>query len=230
MQLATFHHPTSHCNIPGVLGHSVNFKILKTFLQCRRLVFPDYFSVSCNCSKNEHQEGFYNSYTHGNIFHALSVNEDSQNNTEDLQVRSDHVKHYILATIKIKNIGPENLSEIGLLIGSSARKKLPVIVILEHSTVKEVKKWELSGENNKDVTKHFSGATTDNMKLYIRSPHYQIIQSLLSCGTNDWRQNTSAVETEQRILEFNFKFQSDSNNILISGFVPLRDKSNAKAA
>ena len=114
MQLATFHHPTSHCNIPGVLGHSVNLKIPKKFPLCRRLMFPDYFSVSCDCSKNDHQEGFYNSYTHDNAFHALSVHEDSQNNTEDLQVTSDHVKHYILATIKIKNIVPENLPEIGL--------------------------------------------------------------------------------------------------------------------
>ena len=111
-----------------------------------------------------------------------------------------------------------------------ARKILSVTVILEHTIVKEAKKWELSGENNKDVTNHFSGATTDNMKSYIRSPHYQIIQSLLSCGTNDWRQNTSAVEIVQKILEFNFKFQSGSNNILISGFVPLPDKSNAKVA
>ena len=38
--------------------------------------------------------------------------------------QSHHVKQYILTTIKIKNIQPEKLPEIGLLIENSAKKKL----------------------------------------------------------------------------------------------------------
>ena len=44
------------------------------------------------------------------------------------------------------------------------------------------------------------------------------------------RQNTSAVEIGQKILELAVSCKSDSNNILISGIVPRRDKLNAKAA
>ena len=42
-----------------------------------------------------------------------------------------------------------------------------VTVILGDSVVKEVKEWELLDENNKFLTKQFSGATTDDMKSYI---------------------------------------------------------------
>ena len=47
-------------------------------------------------SKNKHQKSSYNSYTHDNRFHSLSVNEDSQNNNEDLTSQSHQVKYYIL--------------------------------------------------------------------------------------------------------------------------------------
>ena len=42
--------------------------------------FPKRFSAS------RHQESSYNSYTHENRFHALSVNEYSQINNEDLDI------------------------------------------------------------------------------------------------------------------------------------------------
>ena len=37
-------------------------------------------------SKSHHQKSSCNSYTHDNRFHALSVNEDSQNSNEDLHI------------------------------------------------------------------------------------------------------------------------------------------------
>ena len=44
------------------------------------------------------------------------------------------------------------------------------------------------------------------------------------------RQNTSSVETEQKILKLAVFGKLDSNNILISGIFPRQDKLNAKAA
>ena len=97
--------------------------------------------------------------------------------------------------------------------------------------MKELKEWELSDENNIVVTKHFSGATTDDMNSYIQptisnDPEFFV----LHCGNNDLRQNTSVVETEQKILELAISCKLDSRNILISGVVPSRDKLNVKAA
>ena len=69
------------------------------------------------------------------------------------------------------------------------------MVILGDSIVKEVKGQELSDENNKVITKQFSGATTDNMKSYIQPTVSNDPECIvLHCATNDLRQNTSAVE------------------------------------
>ena len=64
-----------------------------------------------------------------------------------------------------------------------------------------------TNSNNKVVTKHFSGATTDDMKSCLQPTvlHYM------------------------KILELATSYKSYSN-ILISGTVPSRDKLNAKAA
>ena len=80
-------------------------------------------------------------------------------------------------------------------------------------------------------TKYYSGATTDDMKSYIQPTISNDPECIvLHCGTNDLRKNTSTVEIGQKILELAVSCKSDSNNILISGIVPRRDKLNAKAA
>ena len=59
-----------------------------------------------------------------------------------------------------------------------------------------------------------------------------MIQSVLSCTVvpTTLRQNTIAVEIGQKILELEVSCKSDSNNVLISGIVPPREKVNVKAA
>ena len=41
-------------------------------------------------------------------------------------------------------------------------------VIFGDSLIKDMKGWELSDESNEVVTKHFCGATTNDMKTYIQ--------------------------------------------------------------
>ena len=77
--------------------------------------------------------------------------------------QSHHVKRYILTTINIKNIQPEKRPDNQ----KQRQKKPPITVFLGNSIVKEIKGWDLSDQNNKVVTKHFSGATTDDMKSYV---------------------------------------------------------------
>ena len=51
--------------------------------------------------------------------------------------------------------------------------------------MKEVKGWELSDENNKVVTKQFSGATIDDIKSYIQPTISNDLECIvLHCGTN----------------------------------------------
>ena len=91
--------------------------------------------------------------------------------------------------------------------------------------IKEVKVRELLHENNKDVTKEFSGATTDDMKSYI----YPTISNdpdciVLYCGKNDQRQNNNAVEIGHKILELVVSSKSDSNNIQYLELFPVEIK------
>ena len=114
-------------------------------------------------SKNNHQKSSCSSCTHDNRFRALSVNEDTQNSNEDLRVRessretahSDDNQNQKYSTRKTTRNRPVNRKQ--------RHKNLPVMVILGYSIVKKVKWWELPDENNKVVTKEFSGATTDDM-------------------------------------------------------------------
>ena len=131
--------------------------------------------------------------------------------------QSHHVKRYIQATIKIKNIRPEKLTEIDLLI-------------MKDSIMKEVKGWDISENNSKVVTKHFNGATTDDMSYTQPTISNDSEDIVLHCDTNNMKQNFSAVEIGQKILELAASCKSDSNNILISGIVQSRGKLNAKAA
>ena len=69
------------------------------------------------------------------------------------------------------------------------------------------------------------------MKSYIQPTKSNDPECIvLLCGTNYLRQNTSTAEIGQKILELAVSCKADSNNILISGIVPRRDKLNVKAA
>ena len=69
------------------------------------------------------------------------------------------------------------------------------------------------------------------MKSYIQHTIANNPECIVLHGvTNNLRQNTTAIEIGQKTLVLAVSCKSDSNNILISGIVPSRDKFNAKAA
>ena len=112
--------------------------------------------------------------------HALSVNEDTQNSIEDLQVTESSPE-----TVHSDDNQNQQHSTRKTNRNWSVNRKQPpknpqVTVISGDSIVKEVKGWELSDENNKVVTKQFSGATTDDMKSYIQ-PTISNVQIVLFC-------------------------------------------------
>ena len=88
-------------------------------------------------------------------------------NNEDLQVTEssrgtlhfDDNQYQKHPTGKTSRNRPDNQKQ--------RQKKLPITVFLGNSIVKEIKGWDLSDQNNKVVTKYFSGATTDDMKSYV---------------------------------------------------------------
>ena len=69
--------------------------------------------------KNNHQKSSCSSCTHDNRFRAMRMLKIAM---KIYKSESHHVKQHILTTIKIKNIRPEKLPGIDLLIGNSAIK------------------------------------------------------------------------------------------------------------
>ena len=100
-------------------------------------------------------------------------------------------------------------------------------MILDNSLVKYIKGWELSDENNKVVTKHFSRVNMTDMKSYLlpaKSCNPENI--VIHWGTGNLKKN-SANEISNDIIEVALLCKSD-NNALVSVIIPRSGKRNAK--
>ena len=98
---------------------------------------------------------------------------------------------------------------------------------LNNSLVKYIKGWELSDENNKVVTKHFSRANMTDMKSHLlpaKSCNPENI--VIHWGTDNLKKN-SANEVRNDIIEVALLCKSD-NNALVSVIIPRSGKRNAK--
>ena len=98
---------------------------------------------------------------------------------------------------------------------------------LNNSLVKYIKGWEISDENNKVVTKHFSRANMTDMKSYLlpaKSCNPENI--VIHWGIDNLKKN-SANEVSNDIIEVALLCKSD-NNALVSVIIPRSGKRNAK--
>lgn len=75
---------------------------------------------------------------------------------------------------------------VGQAVMKSARKKLSVNFVLNGSSIKVMKEWEKSDENNNQSLNIFIGATPNDTELYIEPTISSNPKSIvLYCGTND---------------------------------------------
>lgn len=74
---------------------------------------------------------------------------------------------------------------VGQAVMKSARKKLSVNFVLNDSSIKVMKEWEKSDENNNQSLNIFIGATPNDIELYIEPTISSNPKSIvLYCGTN----------------------------------------------
>ena len=100
-------------------------------------------------------------------------------------------------------------------------------MILDNSLVKYIKGWELSDENNKVVTKHFSRVNMTDMKSYLLpAKSWNPENIVIHWGTDNLKKN-SANEISNDIIEVALLCKSD-NNALVSVIIPRSGKRNAK--
>ena len=102
-------------DIPKVTSYKNSNTLLTPNDDCQ---FPKRFS------KNNHQKSSCNSYTHDNRFHALSLNEDTQNVNEDLQVTESSCETLHFNDNQNQKHSTRKTTRNHLLIKISAKKKL----------------------------------------------------------------------------------------------------------
>ena len=82
-----------------------------------------------------------------------------------------------------------------------------------------MKRWELLEENNNAVNRHFSGATTTDVKAFIKPTVSNNLEKIvLHYGANNLRKNITADEIGNKILKEAESFELGSDNNLASGF------------
>ena len=89
-------------------------------------------------------------------------------------------------------------------------------MILEDSIVKDVKSWTSSGEKNKVVFKHFSGAKIKDMESYIiptlkQNPRTIIIHP----GTNVFKCDSSPEEITRDIIKNTASCKTQTNKVIL---------------
>ena len=95
---------------------------------------------------------------------------------------------------------------------SKCRKCRDVIVILGDSIIKNVKGWKLTDELNKTVVKSFCGATTSQMKWYVKLTREQNLKNIiLHCATNDINDDLQLQNIAEEIVKLGNSITEDCN-------------------
>ena len=109
------------------------------------------------------------------------------------------------------------------------KRKLPVTVIIGDSMVKDIKGWKMSRSTRSVVVKHISSAKTKDMKSYfIPTVEQKPDNIILHTRTNDLKTIDTPEEITMAILNLAMTCKTDTNNVFISGIVPISDKLNEK--
>ena len=97
--------------------------------------------------------------------------------------------------------------------------------------VEAFKMREALGRNEKIYITTFSGATAQDMDDYIK-PSLKFQNDLIGIhtGTNSRRTTKGAEDIANEILNLAKSIKTESNEIMISGIIPRRDRLNTKAA
>ena len=104
------------------------------------------------------------------------------------------------------------------------------VYILGDSMVKGIKHWKMQSKDTKVVVCSFAGVKVRQMQYYAK-PAEEDNPSLyiLHVGTNDLKENKSAVEIAHEITSLARSLKKGYNEVTVSGICPRGDHLNAKA-
>ena len=165
-----------------------------------------------------------NRYSPLEIEESPTENENTKSNSPNTKVTAKQ-NAINTATQNTQNSNDKTKSD------TPDKRKLPDIVILGDSVVKDIKGWKMSRSTHKVVVKHFSGAKTNDMKSYVIPTVEQKPDSItLHTGTNDLKTIDAPEEITMGIPNLAMTCKTGTNSVFISGIVPRSDKLNEKAS
>ena len=96
--------------------------------------------------------------------------------------------------------------------------------------IKGIKHWKMQGKDTTVVVRSFARAKVRQIKQYAK-PAEEDNPSLciLHVGTNDLKENKSAVEIADEVTRFARSLKKDNNEVSVSGICLRRDNLNDKS-
>ena len=169
-----------------------------------------------------------------NRFNCLKEhdNNDCTNTHQRHQISKDNQYIFSLEHSQDNNTDVIDAESITEKKRQHQNKKKRTVTILGDSIVKGIEGYKMREALNNTTNvyvKSFSGANIDDMKSYIkpstrRNPHAIIIH----CGTNELRNDNTAEEIADNIVNLALSVKTETTEVIISGITPRKDKLNAK--
>ena len=130
--------------------------------------------------------------------------ETEESPTENENTRTDSPNTKIAGKQNAINTATQNIQNSNDKTENDTpdKRKLPVAIILDDATVKDIKGWKMLKPYSQVVMKYFSGAKTKDMKSYvIPTVEKKPDNIILHTGTNDLKTIDTPEEITMGILD-----------------------------
>ena len=147
--------------------------------------------------------------------------------TSNIHIRkAGHKNTKTTSSDRLSNSNGKGMKETSGEVGQNRR-----VYIIGDSMIKGIKHWKMQSKDTKVVVRSFAGAKTRQMMHYAK-PAEEDNPSLyiLHIGTNDLKENKSAVEIADEITSLARSLKKDNNEVKVSGICPRGDNLNDKAS
>ena len=140
--------------------------------------------------------------------------------------KAGHKNTKTTSSDRLSNSNGKGMKETSGEVGQNRR-----VYIIGNSMIKGIKHWKMQSKDTKVVVRSFAGAKTTQMMHYAK-PAEEDNPSLyiLHIGTNDLKENKSAVEIADEITSLARSLKKDNNEVKVSGICPRGDNLNDKAS
>ena len=231
-------------------GNSITNDALQTNVHSRKDTLIESLKEEINFLRNQVK-------SQNRIIELMTVKSnnavDTRNmNTSKKPMKKDEINNQIEILLNTGDVGSEqirnedndrkeyghdvnsNITETNVIETNEKGLNKRSIAILSDSMLKDVEAFKMRealGRNEKIYIKTFPGATVQDMEHYIK-PSLKFKNDLLiiHTGTNSLRSTKGAEDIANEIMNLAKSIKNETNEIMISGIIPRRDRLNTKGS